>query len=95
MEIKKDTLEKILKMAGLNLAPNEKIGMHEDLTKVVAWVQKLSEVDVEGIEPLATMSFETNRLREDVPEPPLPDKKALKNAPVREGNYFCVPKVKS
>ena len=91
MEIHRTTLEKLMHMAGLELTAQDQVSMQEDLNHMVAWVQKLAEVDTTGTEPLVTMSFEKNRLREDISEKALAYQKALANAPGASSNYFQVP----
>ena len=60
---------------------------------MVEWVEKLREVDTDGVEPLTTMSSEVNVLREDQVKEHLPHERALLNAPKKDENYFRVPKV--
>ena len=57
------------------------------------WVEQLKEVDAEGVEPLTTMSFEVNILRDDVVKEHLSHERALLNAPKKDEQYFRVPKV--
>ena len=67
--------------------------MKKDLEEILEWVDKLNELDTEGIEPLTNMSFEVNALREDEITEPLTQERGLKNAPDKEGDHFRVPKV--
>ena len=60
---------------------------------MIEFVDKLGEVDVEGIEPLMHMSDATNRLREDEVKGSVSREEAMKNAPESDGIYFRVPKV--
>lgn len=57
-------------------------------------MEKLGEVDTQGVLPLATMSPEQNITNEDVPQAPLVQEKSLTNAPSKDTDYFRVPKVK-
>jgi aspartyl-tRNA(Asn)/glutamyl-tRNA(Gln) amidotransferase subunit C len=59
----------------------------------VDWVEKLKEVNTDGVEPLTTMSFEMNVLRDDQVKEHMPHQEALKNAPKKDENFFRVPKV--
>lgn len=63
------------------------------LMSILDYVKQLSEVNVDGIEPMAHPLPLQNVLREDVVDPSLPVEKALANAPGREGPFFTVPKV--
>ena len=65
----------------------------KDMTKIITWVEKLNEVDTEGIEPLTSMSHEVNAFREDEVLPHLGHDLALKQAPHHDTDYFRVPKV--
>ena len=63
------------------------------MTAIVTWVEKLNEVNTDGVEPLTTMSHEINALRTDEVKTHLPHDKALLNAPEKDADYFRVPKV--
>jgi len=94
MEIHHDSLEKVVQMACLKLTPEQKKAMQNELNTMVLWLKKLAKVDTQGVSPLSMLSYETNKLRSDEPEVPLPQQKALLNAPGANTPYFCVPAVK-
>ena len=60
---------------------------------MIGFIDKLSELDTTGVEPLLHISQNKNVLREDVPSNMLSRDEALKNAPHHDGVYFKVPKV--
>lgn len=93
MDIDKETLQKIAHLARLELDPSKESQMKEDLEEILEWVDKLNELDTDGIEPLTNMSFEINSFREDKIVEPLSQTRGLKNAPDKSGDYFKVPKV--
>lgn len=93
MKINRDVLDKIAHLARLEFDEKDAEKMMEDMTAIVNWVEKLNEVDTEGVEPLTTMSHEINSLREDEVKPHLDHEEALKNAPKKDSDYFRVPKV--
>ena len=93
MKIDKETLEKTAHLARLEFDESSADAMIKDMTEIVTWVEKLKEVDTEGIAPLTTMSHEVNVFREDVVQPHLSHERALKNAPKSDEDYFRVPKV--
>jgi aspartyl-tRNA(Asn)/glutamyl-tRNA(Gln) amidotransferase subunit C len=64
-----------------------------DMEKIVGFMDKLSEVPTENVEPLIFMSDEVNVLREDVAHETLSQAEALKNAPKKDSDYFRIPKV--
>jgi aspartyl-tRNA(Asn)/glutamyl-tRNA(Gln) amidotransferase subunit C len=93
MQIDKETLQKIAHLARLDLDPSKEAQMKTDLEEILDWVEKLNELDTDGIEPLTNMSFEVNSFREDKIVEPLSQERGLRNAPDRDGDYFKVPKV--
>jgi len=93
MKIDINTLKKIAHLARLEFDEKGAEKMTSDMTQILDWVEKLNEVDTEGIEPITTMSSEVNVLREDTRGTHLPHEDALKNAPQKDSDYFRVPKV--
>ncbi|WP_258105472.1 Asp-tRNA(Asn)/Glu-tRNA(Gln) amidotransferase subunit GatC [Marinoscillum sp. MHG1-6] len=93
MNIDSETLQKIAHLARLELDASHEGQMKKDLEEILEWVDKLNELDTDGIEPLTNMSFEVNSLREDKVTEPLSQERGLRNAPDKEGDYFKVPKV--
>jgi aspartyl-tRNA(Asn)/glutamyl-tRNA(Gln) amidotransferase subunit C len=93
MKIDRQLLDKIAHLSRLEFDEKDAAKMMSDMTNIVNWVEKLNEVDTEGVEPLTTMSHEINMLREDEVKEHLPHEDALKNAPKKDADYFRVPKV--
>lgn len=93
MKIDKATLDKIAHLARLEFDPKDEAKTLQDMTNIITFVEKLNEVNTEGVEPLTTMSHEINAWREDEVRPHLPHEEALKNAPKKDTDYFRVPKV--
>ena len=93
MKVDKETLEKVAHLARLSIKPEEKDQLLKDMGEILNWVEKLSEVDTEGVEPLTHMTQEVNVLRADKAEKSIERVEALKNAPDQDGNFFKVPKV--
>jgi aspartyl-tRNA(Asn)/glutamyl-tRNA(Gln) amidotransferase subunit C len=93
MDINKETLQKIAHLARLNLDEKDMDKMLQDINGMIHFVEKLKEVNTEGVEPLTTMSHEVNVLRDDVIRPHIDREQALRNAPARDDAYFRVPKV--
>jgi aspartyl-tRNA(Asn)/glutamyl-tRNA(Gln) amidotransferase subunit C len=63
------------------------------MQRVIDFVEKLNEVDTKGVEPLIFMTDEQNVLREDVAVTEVSKQDALRNAPVKDSDYFKVPRV--
>ncbi len=93
MKIDKDTLNKIAHLARLEFNEKDSEKMLQDMSNIISFVEKLNEVNTEGVEPLTTMSHELNVLREDEVKPHLDHDLALKSAPKKDADYFRVPKV--
>ena len=56
-------------------------------------MEQLNQVDTRGVEPLVFMTEEENVLRDDVALPGVSKQDALRNAPVKDSDYFKVPRV--
>jgi aspartyl-tRNA(Asn)/glutamyl-tRNA(Gln) amidotransferase subunit C len=93
MKITREVLDKMTHLARLEFDDKDAEKMMQDMTAIVSWVEKLNEVDTTGVEPLTTMSQEINALREDKAQPELTHDEVLKNAPLKNEDYFRVPKV--
>ena len=77
----------------LKVEGEQKEAIRQDLQRMIAFVDKLSELDTAGVEPLIFMSNEVNRLRDDNPEQSVSHEEALRNAPKKDSDYFRIPKV--
>lgn len=98
MSVDTATVAKIAALARIKLSENELEAMVPELNGILAWVEQLGEVDVEGIEPMTAVIENHLRLREDVVNAdPLTGggirDKVLANAPAAEHGFFGVPKV--
>lgn len=93
MNIDSNTVDRLANLARLEFTTEEKTEIVKDLNNILALVDKLSEVDTEGVEPLIYMLDEKARLREDVMHQDIGQEEALKNAPDKDSDYIRVPKV--
>lgn len=94
MKIDEKTLDRIAELARLDYSdPAARKAILADMEKVLAFVERLNEVDTEGVEPLIFMTDEADVLRDDVAEVSIAKKEALMNAPVKDSDYFKVPRV--
>ncbi len=93
MKIDKETVDKIAHLARLEFEPAAKEAIIKDMNNMLAFVEKLNELDTTNVEPLIYMSNEINVLREDVVKHDISQQEALKNAPQHDSDYFKVPKV--
>ena len=83
----------VAELARLELTDGEKAVFQPQLESIVGYVEKISEVDVEGVEPMMHGRPLVNAFREDVVRPSLPAEVALGNAPQRVGDEFLLPKI--
>jgi aspartyl-tRNA(Asn)/glutamyl-tRNA(Gln) amidotransferase subunit C len=93
MEITNQEVEKVAKLARLEITQAEKEAFAKQLSQILTHVETLKQYDTTGIEPTATVLGQVNVFRDDVIRPSLPVDKALANAPAREGDGFSVPKI--
>jgi aspartyl-tRNA(Asn)/glutamyl-tRNA(Gln) amidotransferase subunit C len=88
---------KIAELAKLHFSEEELDAFTAQFQRILHYVEKLKEVDVEGIEPTSHVSqsgsFDTLLLRQDEVRPSLPAEEALANAPDAGNGQFRVPKV--
>lgn len=93
MKINRELLDKIAHLSRLEFEEKDVEKMMQDMTEIVDWVEKLKEVNTDGVEPLTTMSHEVNALREDEVKEHLSHERALLPAPKKDADFFRVPKV--
>jgi len=93
MEVNDALVDKLAHLARLKFDTSEKEEIKKDLQKMIAFVEKLNELDTTGVEPLLHMSDEINVLRQDEIKGSISREDALKNAPVHDEQFFKVPKV--
>jgi len=93
MKVDVATVRRLAELSKLSFSENEETEMVDGLNEMIAFVDKLKELDTASVEPLVFMTDETNVLREDVVESPISQAEALKNAPSKDMYYFRVPKV--
>jgi aspartyl-tRNA(Asn)/glutamyl-tRNA(Gln) amidotransferase subunit C len=83
----------VAKLARLALSDEQLTRFTGQLESILAYVAKIGEVDITGVEPMAHAVPLSNVLREDVVEPSLPLDRVLLNAPETDRPFFKVPKV--
>lgn len=93
MQVDDALIEKLSRLAMLRFNNEERIQIKADLEKMIGFVDKLKELDTDGVVPLLHMSSEVNMLREDLPDNMISREEALSNAPHHDRIFFKVPKV--
>ncbi|HTS72779.1 MAG TPA: Asp-tRNA(Asn)/Glu-tRNA(Gln) amidotransferase subunit GatC [Gaiellaceae bacterium] len=91
MAISRDEVLHVARLARLELSEDELSRFAEQLSAILEAVGKVSELDLEGVEPTAHPLDLVNVWAEDEPRPCLPVEAALANAPDREDGSFRVP----
>jgi aspartyl-tRNA(Asn)/glutamyl-tRNA(Gln) amidotransferase subunit C len=93
MNISIADVEHIARLARLELLPEEKSLFAGQMGAILDYVEKLKELNTDGIVPTSHAVPMENAFREDVTAPSIGLKKALANAPLSSGSFFAVPKV--
>lgn len=90
MTITREQAEAVAELAKLQLTPEEMENYTGQLNNILAYVEKLNEVDTSDVPPTASVLPIKNVLREDVPGDTLPPEKVTRNAADAEANQFKV-----
>ena len=93
MNIDKSDVEKLAHLSKLELDDASIEKMQGDMNKMLTFVEKINELDLDDVRPLTYMNEELNVLREDDVRHDISHEEALKNAPDKNSDYFKVPKV--
>ncbi len=92
MQVDDALVEKLANLSKLEFDAAGKEAIKSDLTKILSFMEKLNELDTEGVEPLVYVNEEVNVFREDVVKQPISKTEALQNAPLKNADYIKVPK---
>jgi aspartyl-tRNA(Asn)/glutamyl-tRNA(Gln) amidotransferase subunit C len=96
LRITEEEVRRVAELGNLALTEQEIARMAQDLSGILAHVDKLNELDTSDVEPMAQVLYEADQtatLREDRERPTLTNQEALANSPVAGAGYFKVPKV--
>lgn len=93
MSVDAATVRRIAHLARIAVADDEVEHLRGEINAILAFVEQLSEVDVEGVEPMTSVTPMAMKKRHDVVTDGGDADAVLRNAPAREGHYFAVPKV--
>ncbi|HEX4209374.1 MAG TPA: Asp-tRNA(Asn)/Glu-tRNA(Gln) amidotransferase subunit GatC [Candidatus Binataceae bacterium] len=90
------TLEQVrhvARLARLELSPDEEASLQSNMSEILAYVEKLNELDTTSVEPTAQVGEAGTPMRDDeVTNRPAADE-MLRNAPARADNFFKVPRI--
>jgi aspartyl-tRNA(Asn)/glutamyl-tRNA(Gln) amidotransferase subunit C len=93
MEITKQEVEKVAKLARLELTDGEKTAFATQLSQILTHVETLKQYDTTGVEPTATVLGQVNVFRQDSVSLSLSVDRAMDNAPESIDGFFVVPKI--
>jgi aspartyl-tRNA(Asn)/glutamyl-tRNA(Gln) amidotransferase subunit C len=93
MSVDSATVRRIAHLARIAVADDEVEHLRGELNAILAFVEQLSEVNVENVEPMTSVTPMTMKKREDVVTDGEIADLIVKNAPAREDHFFLVPKV--
>jgi len=93
MSIDKDTAAKVAKLARIRVEDDALPGLAQEFNDILGFIEQLNEVDVEGIEPMTSVTPMRLKRREDVVTEGGMTDRVLSNAPDAREGFFAVPKV--
>ena len=93
MSIDKETVQKIAYLARIRVDEAQLEPLAGEISGIINWIEQLSELDTDGVEPMASVAEMTLPMRKDAVTDGNCQEAVLKNAPDREDGFFAVPKV--
>ena len=91
--ISREDVLHVARLARLALSDEEVERMRRELDGILGYIDKLSALNTEGVEPTSHAVPLTNVMRDDEPQPSYPRDEMLANAPDRAGELFRVPRI--
>jgi aspartyl-tRNA(Asn)/glutamyl-tRNA(Gln) amidotransferase subunit C len=93
MSVDADTVRRIAHLARIAVADDEIEHLRDELNAILAFVEQLSEVKVDGVEPMTSVTPMAMKKRADKVTDGDIAEDIVRNAPASDDNYFLVPKV--
>ncbi len=93
MAIDAATVRKVARLARIRVEDDRVEALAAELSGILTWIEQLNEVDVEGVQPMASTEAVPLPMREDVVSDGGDAAKVLANAPKADRGFFVVPKV--
>jgi aspartyl-tRNA(Asn)/glutamyl-tRNA(Gln) amidotransferase subunit C len=93
MAVDATTVRRIAHLARIAVAENEVDHLKGELNAMLSFVEQLDEVNVEGVEPMTSVTPMAMKKRADVVTDGEIAEDVVRNAPMSEDNFFLVPKV--
>lgn len=93
MQLSREEVRRVAELARLAFSEEELERLTGQLGQILEYMERLNELDTEGVPPTHHVMGITDVWREDEPGASLTQEEALSNAPAREGPFFAVPRV--
>ena len=93
MKVSEQMIDNLANLSKLSFTDDEKNEIGNDLEKMIDFVNKLNEINTEGVEPLLHMTDKVNVMRDDDVKYFSTSEELLSQAPHNDGVYVKVPKV--
>jgi aspartyl-tRNA(Asn)/glutamyl-tRNA(Gln) amidotransferase subunit C len=93
MSVDTATVRRVARLARIAVSDAEVEALRGELNQILGFVEQLNEVDVAGVEPMTAVVPIAMKERADTVTAGGDAQRVLANAPVREGDFFAVPKV--
>ena len=93
MEINKEEVVHVAKLARLELSEGEQATFARQLSAILTYIDQLKTLDTAGVEPTVTVLPTDNVFRDDEVRSSLPCEQALANAPEQAEGFFRVPRI--
>jgi aspartyl-tRNA(Asn)/glutamyl-tRNA(Gln) amidotransferase subunit C len=93
MSIDKDTAARVAKLARIRVEEADLPALANEFNTILGFIEQLNEVDVEGVEPMTSVTPQRLKRRMDVVTDGNQQAKVLANAPDAREGFFAVPKV--
>lgn len=93
MSIDVETAARVAKLARIKVEPEALPALAQEFSAILGFIEQLNEVDVEGVEPMTSVTPMRLKRRVDVVNDGNQQEKVLANAPDAREGFFAVPKV--
>lgn len=93
MSIDTDTARRVAHLARIRVEETDLPALAQELSNILTFMEQLNEVDVEGVEPMTSVTPMRLKRRQDVVTEGEMQDKILANAPDAREGFFAVPKV--
>jgi aspartyl-tRNA(Asn)/glutamyl-tRNA(Gln) amidotransferase subunit C len=93
MSVDKDIVKRVAHLARIRVSDEEAASLQDELNAILGFVEQLNEVDVDGVEPMTSVTPMAMKKRVDEITDGAKADDIVANAPASEDHYFMVPKV--